>query len=186
MRLWQLSDSFDWRDQLMVSRVSDEVLSHALSTMLPSQQRDTVWNLIEEKRYDILGSWSKAFVDAGEFQFTEPARCRHGRTHVGCLGSYGIQRDAFGKELPLRNRSAPPRVEYPPTWYAPIRLRPGDCRSCTLLIDDGNLAPDTQPDVPDDNDLYLQVGLERMVAILRAVLEEEEGHETREMSGETG
>ena len=51
----------------------------------------------------------------------------------GCLTGVGIQRDEFGDEIALENRTLQPRLLYPPAWETPLQLSPNACADCINL-----------------------------------------------------
>ena len=83
----------------------------------------------------------------------------------GCLTGVGIQRDEFGDEIALENRTLQPRLLYPPAWETPLQLSPNACADCinlaaptTVVNADGSTSavfePGEPPGSPDDPDEY--------------------------------
>ena len=73
-------------------------------------------------------------------------RCLHGRSSLGCLQGYGVQRDEVGRQLPyytpaeneckaggsrtaegacLHGRTEPTPTVYPPVWFPPLDFDSG-------------------------------------------------------------
>lgn len=135
-RQWRTANSFDWRHEQSIRARATAVTGRALRVQCagrvhPSHNTSaTPWDAVN------------LYVGVDEYRRPEPARCRHGRGLLGCLRGMGVQRDAFGNELPLNSRAQPYRIDYPPDWEAPLRLRPSECADCTLLLGDAAHNPD--------------------------------------------
>ena len=133
VRQWELVEAFDWRHRQTIaartSAVADQIVYGAND---PERVRDE-WNVTQRP-------WSarNLYVGVHEFMRPEPDRCQHGRNHLGCLTGVGVQRDDFGNEIGLENRTMPPRVMYPLAWEPPLGLDPEACTDCI------NLAPATE------------------------------------------
>ena len=163
-RQWRMVDAFDWRHEPTIAAttatVANGIVHHANA---PNRVR--TWQNVFQRpwsaRYNI-------YVGVQEFSRPEPARCRHGRTHRGCLTGVGIQRDEFGDEIALENRTLQARILYPPAWEPPLQLSPNACADCinlaapnTVVNADGSISavfePGEPPGLLDDPDEYALV-----------------------------
>ena len=130
-RQWSVSNAFDWRHAPLIETTSKRLAQHAMDTLIPRSWFNTPENLTAE-----LPAWyaRNLYVGVDEYARPQPARCRHGRSLLGCLRGSGVQRDEFGNEVEPLNRSSPDRLNHPPAWQAPLRLAPADCVDCVLLL----------------------------------------------------
>lgn len=147
-RQWRLTRAFDWRHAPSIEIASRRLVEHAMTKLIPARFKNTEENLTAS-----LPAWSarNLYVGVDEYARPQPARCRHGRSMVGCLRGIGVQRDQYGNEIPPINRSQPERTNYPPVWDAPLKLSPHACTDCVLLLDD---QMDQEPTLPPEPDYY--------------------------------
>jgi hypothetical protein len=151
-RQWSVSNAFDWRHAPLIETTSKRLAQHAMDTLIPRSWFNTPENLTAE-----LPAWyaRNLYVGVDEYARPQPARCRHGRSLLGCLRGIGVQRDEFGNEVEPLNRSTPDRLNHPPAWQAPLRLAPADCVDCVLLLPPSGSSTDAATVVvPPDPDIY--------------------------------
>ena len=122
-----------------------------------------------------------------------------------------MQRDEYGTEVPILERSKPDRRAYEPVWHAPLRLSPSECTDCTLLLDPAfypslraqlpeeeaaAVTPrdDAPPELPDEIDIFqetmIRINATRQAALLaeaaRIAMEEEDAAAAAGGGGERG
>ena len=118
-RSWQSVRAFDWRPPSEaggLGAMAHAAFDAAMATKLPPQR----WGQKHMVRSAPVSSRT-LFASADEVEMGEPHRCKHGRSHLGCLAGFGVQRDArTGRKLPIHGRIEPEVTEYPPVWFPPL------------------------------------------------------------------
>ena len=67
--------------------------------------------------------YTRRFITSDEYERPAPARCVHGRAVDGaCILGFGMQRDAFGVELPAEQRLNPVLPTYYQVWESPLNF----------------------------------------------------------------